>query len=181
MKVLWSLYTSFFRIGLFTFGGGLTMLPMLKREVVDKHNWITEDEMLDIYAIGQCTPGIIAVNTATYIGYKKGGVTGAWVATFGEVSPSLILILAIASALSGYMDHPMLLAAFAGVRVVVCGLMLNTVYQMVTKNVSNFISLTLFLGALVLIILTPISTIFVVILAGFCGIILDKIQRKGEH
>jgi len=101
---LWDLYLSFFRIGGLTFGGGYAMLPMLQREVITKHGWVTEEEVLDIYAIGQCTPGIIAVNTATMIGYRKRGIPGAIVATLGEVSPSLIIISILATVLlcAGY-------------------------------------------------------------------------------
>ena len=86
MKELFQLYSAFFRIGLFTFGGGYAMLPMLQREVVNKYHWATDEELLDCYAIGQCTPGIIAVNTATYVGYAQRGVAGGIVATLGVVS-----------------------------------------------------------------------------------------------
>lgn len=178
MKILWELYASFFRIGLLTFGGGLAMLPMLRREVVDKYKWITEDEMMDIYAIGQCTPGIIAVNTATFIGYKKGGILGGIVATLGEITPSLVLILAIASMLTGYMDHPAVLSAFVGIRVVVCSLMFNTVYVMIKKNVNTVLNVTLFLVAFCLVAFTSISTILVVVGAGVAGIILDKLATR---
>ncbi len=181
MNILWELYASFFRIGLLTFGGGLTMLPMLRREVVDKYQWVTEDEMMDIYAIGQCTPGIIAVNTATFIGYKKGGVLGGIIATLGEVSPSLILILTIASMLSGYMDHPMVVSAFIGVRVVVCAMMFNTVYQLIRKNVNTITNIALFLLAFLLVVLTPISTIWVVIGAGTLGIVINSYAAKDKY
>lgn len=181
MKILWDLYASFFRIGLLTFGGGLAMLPMLKREVVDKYEWITEDEMMDIYAIGQCTPGIIAVNTATFIGYKKGGIMGGIVATLGEITPSLVLILAIASMLTGYMDNPIVLNAFVGIRVVVCSLMFNTVYVMIKKNVNSFLNILLFAIAFALVAFTPISTILVVIGAGIVGIIIDKIAATRNN
>ena len=92
MKEYWDLFVSWFKMGLFTFGGGYAMLPMIQKEVIEKHGWATEDEVMDYYAIGQCTPGIIAVNAATFIGYKIKGVTGGIVATFGVVAPSLIII-----------------------------------------------------------------------------------------
>ena len=91
MRTLLDLYLSFFRIGLFTFGGGYAMLPMLQREVVDKHHWVTEQDVLDCYAIGQCTPGVIAVNTGTFVGYKQQGALGGIVATLGVITPSIII------------------------------------------------------------------------------------------
>ena len=97
MKKLLELYCTFFRIGGLTFGGGMAMLPMLKREIVEKYGWATEEELLDIYAIGQCTPGVIAVNTSTYIGYQQGKLVGSIFATLGMISPSLIIITLIAS------------------------------------------------------------------------------------
>lgn len=176
MKLLWELYQAFFRIGLLTFGGGLAMLPMLKREVVDKYKWIEEDEMLDIYAIGQCTPGIIAVNTATYIGYQQKGILGGIVATLGEVSPSLIIIILIASVLQNFMDNEILLHAFVGIRIVVCGLMMTTVVQMMRSGIKNWIGALLFVCAVVLAMFTPISTVFIIIGAAVIGVIMEKVK-----
>lgn len=181
MNLLWELYWSFFRIGILTFGGGLTMLPMLKREVVDKHEWITEEEMLDIYAIGQCTPGIIAVNTATFIGYKKKGISGGIFATLGEVTPSLLIITVIAWALSGYMEHPMVISAFAGIRVVVCALLFQTVIMLLKKNVSNKIAGLLFLLAMTVILFTSVSTIFIVVGGGVMGILLAAMENSKKE
>ena len=178
MKILWELYQAFFRIGLLTFGGGLAMLPMLKREVVDKYKWIDEDEMLDIYAIGQCTPGIIAINTATYIGFKKGGILGGITATLGEASPSLIIIIAVASVLKNYMDNEILLHAFVGIRIVVCGLMMTTVVQMMRSGIKNCIGGLFFAGAVILTMFTPISTIFIIIIAAILGVIMEKVKVK---
>lgn len=105
MKELISLYWAFFRIGGLTFGGGLTMLPMLKYELVEKNGWVTEEELIDCYAIGQCTPGIIAVNTATFVGYKKRGVIGGIISTLGMISPSIVIITLIALCLEQFMDN----------------------------------------------------------------------------
>ncbi len=176
MRIYWELYQAFFRIGLLTFGGGYAMLPMLKREVVEHYKWITEDEMLDTYAIGQCTPGIIAINTATYIGYKKGGFIGGIIATFGEVTPSLIIIILIASVLNNFMDYPMVLHAFSGVRVVVCALMMTSVVQMTKSGVKDYIGLLLFLTTILLLIFTPVTTIMVIIMGAIIGVIIDKVK-----
>ena len=97
MNVLIHLFMAFARIGAFTFGGGYAMLPMLQKEVVEKYHWATEDEIMDYYAIGQCTPGIIAVNTATFVGYKTAGIPGADLATLGMITPSIIIITVIAA------------------------------------------------------------------------------------
>ncbi|MFI3207878.1 MAG: chromate transporter [Eubacteriales bacterium] len=177
MKILWELYQAFFRIGLLTFGGGYAMLPMLKREVVDRYKWITEEEMLDIYAIGQCTPGIIAINTATYIGYKKGGVLGGIIATLGEVTPSLIIITLIASVLKNFMDLPIVLHAFVGIRIVVCALMMSSVVQMAKSGVKDRIGFVLFLATILLLLFTPVTTIMIIIMAAVAGIIISKVKE----
>lgn len=171
------LYVSFFKIGILTFGGGLAMLPMLKREVVDKHHWCDEEQMLDIYAIGQCTPGIIAVNTATYIGFQEAGILGGIIATIGEVTPSLLIIILVASVLKQYMDNAILLHAFSGIRIVVCALMLDTVVTMAKKGIKNWLGVVLFLGAILLATFTPISTVVIIIIAGFVGVIYDRLHK----
>ncbi|MBQ7866215.1 MAG: chromate transporter [Clostridia bacterium] len=104
MKVLFDLFRAFFTIGALTFGGGYAMLPMLEREIVTKHSWATNEELLNYFAIGQCTPGIIAVNTATFVGYKVKGVIGGIVATLGVVAPSMVIITIIAMVLENFMD-----------------------------------------------------------------------------
>ena len=104
MHELWELYRSFFTIGALTFGGGYAMLPMLERELVEKHRWVTQEEILNYFAIGQCTPGVIAVNTATFVGYKLRKVVGGIVATLGVISPSIVIIVTIAALLSNFMD-----------------------------------------------------------------------------
>ncbi|MDD3404383.1 MAG: chromate transporter [Hespellia sp.] len=177
MKKLWELYASFFRIGILTIGGGLAMLPMLKREVVDKYHWINEEEMMDIYAIGQCTPGIIAVNTATYIGYLQSGIVGGIVATLGEVTPSLVIIILIASVLRQYMENAVLLHAFAGIRIAVCAMMFDTVLLMIKKGIKNFTGVCLFFGALIFATFTPVPLPVIVLLAGAVGVIAFKLHR----
>ncbi|MEF9840537.1 MAG: chromate transporter [Lachnospiraceae bacterium] len=174
MKKLLDLYISFFHIGALTFGGGLAMLPMLKREVVEKHGWITEEEMLDIFAIGQCTPGVIAVNTATYIGYKKAGIWGGILATLGIISPSILIICIIASVLSPYMENTTLQHAFAGIRVVVCALMLNTAIMMARKGIQDKLGILLFLSALLLASFSPVPTAIIIVLSGIFGVIVKK-------
>ncbi|MDD3570907.1 MAG: chromate transporter, partial [Lachnospiraceae bacterium] len=130
MNLFLDLYLTFARIGVCTFGGGLTMLPILQAEVVDKKNWVTEEELLNYYAIGQCTPGVIAVNTATFIGCKMKGILGGIIATTGLVTPSLIIICIIATFLTTFADMAVVQNAFAAVRVAVAAMVLNTVIKM---------------------------------------------------
>ena len=120
IKELWKLYTAFFKIGILTFGGGYAMLPMIEREVVTKNKWATMEEVMDYFAISQCTPGVIAVNSATFIGYKNKGVLGGIVATLGVITPSIIIISIIASVLQTFYDNKYVKSAFQGIGVAVC-------------------------------------------------------------
>jgi len=178
VKKLGELYVSFFKIGGLTFGGGLAMLPMLQREVVNDRKWCTEEEILDMYAIGQCTPGIIAVNTATYVGYKQAGFAGGVAATLGVVSPSLIIICLIASILQNFIHMPAVLHALAGIRVVVCALMMNTVLTMAKKGIVDKLGAVLFAGGFLLACFTPVPTALIIVLAGVIGVIAKKVEGK---
>ena len=170
------LFISFFKIGGLTFGGGLAMLPMLTRETVDNHGWCTEEELLDIYAIGQCTPGIIAVNTATYIGYKEAGFWGSLFGTIGVISPSIIIICLIATILQNFIDIPVVVHALSGIRIVVCSLMMNTVFTMAKKGIVDKIGGVVFVTAFVLACFTPVPTALLVVAAGIFGITVKKIK-----
>lgn len=179
MKQLMELFWAFFRIGSFTFGGGMAMLPMLKREVVVKYGWSTEEELLDIYAIGQCTPGIIAVNTATYIGYQQKGLLGSILGTLGMVTPSIIIISLIATILRNFIDLPIVLHALSGIRIVVCALMLQTVYSLAKAGIKNKLGLFLFLAGFLIATFTPVPTILLVLFAAIVGIITYT-KKKGD-
>lgn len=124
------LFTAFFKIGLFTFGGGYAMLPMIQREVTEKHRWASEEEVLDYYAIGQSTPGIIAINTATFVGYKKAGILGALAATLGMVSPSLIIITALSSLIIAYRENEYVIKALKGIQGAVVALIAASIVKM---------------------------------------------------
>lgn len=178
LRKLSELYISFFRIGALTFGGGLAMLPMLQREVVTQHHWCTEEELLDIYAIGQCTPGIIAVNTATYVGYKQTGFTGGVAATLGVISPSIVIICLVASILQNFIHLPAVMHALSGIRIVVCALMLNTVVSMTKKGIVDKLGAVFFVTAFLLACFTPIPTALIIVLAGITGVIANHIKRR---
>ena len=179
-KLLGQLYWAFLRIGGLTFGGGLTMLPMLKYELVEKKNWISEDELLDCYAIGQCTPGIIAVNTATFVGYKKCGVAGGIASTAGMVTPSLVIITLLASFLQNFMDNMWLQHALMGVRGIVCALMMNTVLNLAKKSLTDVFTCVICGIVLVLCLLTEIPTILIVIVSALTGILAECIRKKKD-
>lgn len=178
MKFLLELYRAFFRIGILTFGGGLTMLPMLKYEIVEKKQWITEDELMDCYAIGQCTPGIIAVNTATYVGYKKAGIAGGIWATLGMITPSLIIITVIAAFLKEFMENAWLQHALMGVRGIICALMLNTVLILAKKSLVHPVCYGICIAAFVLVMFTPVPTVGIVVLSAVAGNLLGKFGGK---
>ena len=174
MKELWNLFLTFCRIGGLTFGGGYAMLPMLQKEVVEKYHWATEDELMDYYAIGQCTPGVIAVNTATFIGYKLNGLPGAIFATTGVVFPSLVIITIIAAFIQNFAEIIYVQQAFAGIRVAVCVLVLNAVIKLWKSGVKNTVGFGVFIVAFVLTALLGISPVYLVIASALLGIFLGK-------
>ncbi len=158
------------------------MLPMLKYELADKRGWTTEDELLDYYAIGQCTPGIIAVNTATFIGYSQAGVAGGITATLGVVFPSVVIILIVASVLSGIMSNVYLNYALAGIRAGVCALLANTVITLLRKSAVDPFCAVLFVAALAAALFFKVPSIIIVIVSAVLGAVYSlKIKgRKPE-
>lgn len=177
MKELIDLFLTFCRIGGFTFGGGYAMLPMLQKEVVEARNWATEDELLDYFAIGQCTPGIIAVNTATFVGYKIKGISGAIFATAGVVFPSFVIVTMIAAFLNNFSELAVVQHAFAAIRVVVGVLILNAVIKMwKTTVIDKICGVIAIVSFLVSVILSP-SPILIVLIGGILGIIIPVIRR----
>ncbi len=175
-KKLFSLFLTFAKIGGITFGGGLTMLPLLTREIVQKKKWVTEEELLDYYAVGQCTPGIIAVNTATFIGYYQAGVLGGIFATLGMVAPSIVIITIIASVLQSFMDYPIVASALTGINAIVCALLAHTVITLGRKSLVNMISVVLFIIGLIACFVFDVTPILLVIFGGIVGIVYNKIK-----
>lgn len=171
MKILLDLYITFFKIGAFTFGGGYAMLPLLQRELVDKRNWISQEEMLDYYAIGQTTPGIIAVNTSTFCGRKRKGNLGGIFASLGFITPSIIIITLIANFLKEFSHLLIIQHAFAGIRIAVSALVLNTVINMVKKTANTKTKILIFVLTFIAIGIFSISPIIIVIACGVFGIL----------
>jgi len=178
MKVLLDLFVSFFKIGLFTFGGGYAMLPMLQREVVDRHHWVTEEDVLDYYAIAQCTPGVIAVNTATFVGTKLRGALGAAVATVAVVFPSVIIITVISTILKSFASYEIVQHAFAGIRVAVSALVIASVSKLFKKGVKDALSFGIFAASLILIILFDLSPVWIVAACVLLGTALVWKENK---
>ena len=174
MRILWDLYRTFFVIGGLTFGGGYAMLPMLEREIVAKQGWSTREEILDYFAIGQCTPGIIAVNTATFVGYKQKGIAGGIFATLGVISPSMIIITLIAMLLQHFMEIAWVQHAFAGIRVAVCALIVASVIKLIKSGVKKPWHAALAIGAFVLVALLGLSPVMVVIACAVLSLIFGK-------
>jgi chromate transporter len=178
MDILFDLFKTFCKIGGLTFGGGYAMLPMLQKEVVDERKWATNDELLDYYAVGQATPGIIAVNTATFVGYKVKGIWGALFATLGVVFPSFVIILVIASFLQNFSKYIIVQNAFSGIRVAVGVLILNAIIGLLKKSVVNKISTVIFIVTCLFGIVLNISPIYIVIAACIIGILISYIGDK---
>lgn len=174
MQQLWEFFIVFARIGGLTFGGGYAMLPILQREVVEKRGWATEAELLDYYAIGQCTPGIIAINTATFIGYRHRGLAGGIFATLGVVFPSLVIISLIAFFLTHFAEYKLVQDAFTGIRVCVCILIFNAVRSFMKKSVVDRWSLALFLLVFSGMLLTDLSPIEFIVLSGLLGLCIKR-------
>lgn len=166
------LFFTFAKVGVMTFGGGYAMLPILQREVVENKHWATEAELADYFAIGQCTPGVIAVNTATFIGQKKGGVAGGVLATLGVVFPSLVIISVLAGLISHFADLAVVQNAFAGIRVCVCVLIFNSVLKLGKTSVVDKATLFIFLIVAVAAFFTSLSPAVFVLCAGFAGVVL---------
>ena len=177
---LLSLFIAFAKVGVMTFGGGYAMIPILEREIVDKHGWASSEELMDYYAVGQCTPGVIAVNTATFIGQKCAGTVGGVVATLGVVFPSLVIICVIAGILTNFADIPAVKSAFAGIRVCVCVLIFNAVVKLWKSAVPDKGALVLCLGVFVLSIFLDISPVYYVIVCAAMGILLTRLGVRGK-
>lgn len=178
MRVLLDLFWTFAKIGVMTFGGGYAMLPMLQREVVDNKHWATEEEIMDYFAIGQCTPGVIAVNTATFIGQKEKGIAGGIVASVGVVFPSLVIISLLAGVIEAFSHLVWVQHAFGGVRVCVCVLILNAVVKLYKKAVMDKPTFAIFLIVALESFLTPLSPVVYVLTAAVVGIVLKAMEGR---
>lgn len=180
MNIFLELFTSFAKVGVMTFGGGYAMIPILEREIVDNKGWATSEELMDYYAVGQCTPGIIAVNTATFIGHKIKGTLGGICATIGVVFPSVLIICIIAGLITNFADIPAVQSAFAGIRVCVCVLIFNAVVKLWKGAVKDKGALVLSLAVFVCSVFFKISPVIYVVLCACAGILFTKLGGRGK-
>lgn len=180
MKELFELFIVFAKIGGFTFGGGYAMLPILQREVVENKKWVTSEELMDYYAIGQCTPGIIAINTATFIGYKRKGVIGGIVATAGCVAPSLVIIMIIAAFINSFTHITWVQHALSGIRVCVCILVLNAVLKLAKKSLIDAATYIIFAAIVVLSLFTDVAAFVWIVCAGVAGIVIKTLIERAK-
>ncbi len=176
MNLYLQLFLTFAKVGVMTFGGGVAMLPILQREIVDNKGWATENEMTDYYAIGQCTPGIIAVNVSTFVGQKLKGISGGIVATLGMVFPSLVIISILAGVISAFSSLTWIQHAFAGIRVCVCVLVFNTMLKLVKKAVIDKATAVIFALVLLGASFINVTPALFVILAALAGILLKNLE-----
>ena len=187
MKILGELFLTFMQVGGLTFGGDYAMLPILQREVVEKRGWATDEELTDYFAVGQCTPGIIAVNTATFVGQKQAGVLGGIVATLGIVAPSLVIISVLAGFINTFAELAVVKNAFAGIRVCVCVLIFNAVCKLWKGSVKSKLALAIFAVVTLGSLFFDLSPVLFVVVAAVLGICLEqfapaarKSKKEGE-
>lgn len=178
MKLLVDLFVTFAKIGAVTFGGGYAMLMMFLRELVEKKKWITEEELTDYYVIAQCTPGVIAVNVATFVGRKNAGTAGGIIATLGVVFPSLVIITILAGFIQAYASLEWVAHAFAGVRVCVLVLIFNAVSKLFSKSIIDAWTLGIYLFILAGAVFLKVSPVIFVVLAGLAGVILKVMVKN---
>ncbi|MFQ6861910.1 MAG: chromate transporter [Beduini sp.] len=181
MKEFWQLYLIFARIGSITFGGGYAMLPILQRELVENRQWVSDEELMDYFAIGQCTPGIIALNVSTFIGNKRKGILGGIIATLGFITIPIILIIIIALFLNNFSEYAVVKNAFAGIRVCVCVLILNAVERLWKKSIISKTTFLLFAVIFLLTIFTEIPLYLLVISSAVAGIVINALERSHEQ
>ena len=178
MKTLFQLFIIFARIGGFTFGGGYAMLPMMQRELVEKKNWVSNDDLMDYFAIGQCTPGIIAVNTATFVGYKTKGAVGAIFSTLGVITPSMLIVGTIAAFISNFQDLEIVQHAFGGIRAAVVALILSAILKLAKKSIVDIATLIIFIAVTALSVFTDLSPVIFILVAAACGLVIKLSKEK---
>lgn len=177
IKKLLQIFLSFFKIGAFTFGGGYAMIPLIQRESVEKHKWVTEDDILDIVAIAESTPGPIAINSATFVGYRAAGVLGSVCATLGVVLPSFVIILALSFVLAQFQELKAVQYAFNGIRAGVLALLVKALWTMYTKSPKGWAAYVVMGAALVLTAVFSVNVIFVIIGCAVFGVVSSRIME----
>ena len=178
IKNLFNLYFSFAKIGTFTIGGGLAMMPMMQSELIEKRKWITDEELIDYYAVGQSTPGIVAVNVATFVGYKQMGIIGGIFATLGMITPSLVIIMILASLINSINDFPIIQKALKGINVAVAALLTSTIINFMKKTIKKFTNAIFMMISFLLVFVFKLPSFWIILFALFIGVVLTYLEKK---
>ena len=173
-----NLYFTFAKIGAFTFGGGLAMMPMMQRELIQKRGWITEEDLIDYYAIGQSTPGIVAVNVSTFVGFRQLGILGGIVATLGMVTPSLVIIMILAGLINSISDYPLVQRALKGINVAGAALLTSVIVNFMKKTIKNIWNAVFMVIAFLLVFILKIPSFYIIIAALACGILITVFNQR---
>lgn len=178
IKNLLNLYFSFAKIGTFTIGGGLAMMPMMQAELIEKRKWITDEELIDYYAVGQSTPGLVAVNVATFVGYKQMGIIGGIFATLGMVTPSLVIIMILAGLINSINDFPVVKKALKGINVAVAALLTSTIINFMKKTIKKFTNAIFMLISFLLVFVLKLPSFWIILFALLIGVVLTYKEKK---
>ena len=181
IKDFLELYLAFVKIGTFTFGGGLAMMPIMQRELMEKRGWVTEEELIDYFAIGQSTPGIIAVNVATFVGYKRLGWFGGIIGTLGVVTPSWVIIMLLAGAISSVDKYPLAQKALHGINIAVAALLTSVIVKFAKKTIKNVWNAVFMLLAFVLIYFFKVQSVWIIIASLITGSLLTLYRQKARR
>ncbi len=180
LKLYWEMFVAFFKVGLFTFGGGYAMIPIAKRELIDNKHWISEAELMDYYGISQVSMGIIAINTNALIGYHIAHKKGAVLAGFATALPSIIIITIIAAVLEGLFDVPLVINMFKAIRIVVSALIVHTTYKLVKIGVIDIFGVVLSITSFVLIVAFKVNPILLIIPSAILGLFFYPKKKEGK-
>ncbi len=178
--MLWEMFTIFFKIGAFTFGGGFAMIPIIQQEIVSRKKWVKDEEFIDIISIAQSSPGPIAVNTSIYVGYKIRGFPGAIIATLGTVLPSFIIILLIAKFFYQFKDNIIIEKIFLGIRPAVVALILSAIYSLIHKSHFEYIHLAIALATALIVAFFDVNPIYMIIFGVVLSITINKFRKNKE-
>ena len=178
LKRFLDLYFTFVKIGTFTIGGGLAMMPMMQKELIDKKHWMTEEDLIDYYAVGQSTPGMIAVNVSTFVGYNQLGILGGIVATLGMVSPSIIIITILAGLINSIDEYPMVQKALRGINVAVAALFTSVIVKFVKKTIKKPLHVLLMLISFTLVYFFKLQSFWIILTAILCGVVITSVNIR---
>jgi chromate transporter len=178
LKRFLDLYFTFVKIGAFTIGGGLAMMPMMQKELIDKKHWMTEEDLIDYYAVGQSTPGMIAVNVSTFVGYNQLGILGGIVATLGMVSPSIIIITILAGLINSIDEYPMVQKALRGINVAVAALFTSVIVKFAKKTIKKPLHVLLMLISFTLVYFFKVQSFWIILAAILCGVVITSVNIK---